>query len=101
LRKTPYKIITGKKPNVQYFRVFGSKCFIVNKKTKSSKFAPKVDEGFLFGYGTNEYSCRVFNKTSNCIEVTVDVTFDESSGSLVEQVDKNLVDEEEPQVNQS
>jgi hypothetical protein len=80
---------------VHYFRVFGSKCFILNKKTKSSKFAPKFDEGFLLGYGTNEHTYRVFNKTTGCVEVTVDVTFDESNSSQVQQVDKNLVDEEE------
>jgi hypothetical protein len=95
LDKTPYEIITGNKPKVHYFRVFGSKCFILNKKTKSSKFAPKFDEGFLLGYGTNEHTYRVFNKTTGCVEVTVDVTFDESNSSQVQQVDKNLVDEEE------
>jgi hypothetical protein len=90
LGKTPYEIITGNKPKVHYFRVFGSKCFILNKKTKSSRFAPKVDEGFLFGYGTNEHAYHVFNKTTSCVEIMVDVTFDESNGSQVEQVDKTL-----------
>jgi hypothetical protein len=96
LGKTPYEIITGNKPKVQYFRVFGSMCFILNKKTKSSKFAPKIDEGFLLGYGTNEHTYHVFKKTTSCVEIMVDVTFDESNGSPVEKVDKNLVDEEEP-----
>ena len=81
---------------MHYFRVFGCKCFILNKKTKTSKFAPKVDEGFLLGYGTNEHAYRVFNKNTGCVEVTVDVKFDESNVSQVEQVDKNLVDMEEP-----
>jgi hypothetical protein len=75
LGKTPYEIITGNKPKVHYLRVFGSKCFILNKKTKSSKFASKVDEGFLHGYGTNEHKYRVFNKTTGCVEIMVDVTF--------------------------
>jgi hypothetical protein len=96
--QTPYEIIFGDKPKVHYFRVFGSKYFILNKKTKSSKFAPKVDEFFLLGYGTNEHAYRVFNKTTGCLEITVDVTFDESNGSQVEQVDKNLIDEEEPPI---
>jgi hypothetical protein len=56
LGKTPYEIITGNKPKVHYFRVFGSKCFVLNKKTNSSKFAPKVDESFLLGYGNNEHT---------------------------------------------
>jgi hypothetical protein len=68
------------------------------RKIKSSKFAPKVDEGFLLGYDTNEHAYHVFNKTTDCVEVTVDITFDKSNGSQVEQVYKNLVDEEEPQV---
>jgi hypothetical protein len=96
LGKTPYEIITGNKPKVHYFRVFGSKCFILNKKTKSSKFAPKVDEDFLLGYGTNKHAYHVFNKTTSCVEVMVDATFDESDSSRVGKIDKNLVDEEEP-----
>jgi hypothetical protein len=36
-----------KKPNVSYFRVFGSKCFILVKRGRKSKFAPKAVEGFL------------------------------------------------------
>jgi transposase InsO family protein len=36
LNKTPYKIITTEKPSVHYFRVFGCKCFILNKKPKAS-----------------------------------------------------------------
>jgi transposase InsO family protein len=71
LGKTLYVIITGNEPKVHYFRVFKSKCFILNKKIKSSKFAPKVNEGFLLGYGTNEHAYRVFHKTTSCVEVMV------------------------------
>jgi hypothetical protein len=70
---------------VSYFRVFGCKCFILNKKPKTSKFAFKADECFLLGYGSNEHAYRVFNKTSRRVEIVVDVTFDESNGSQVEQ----------------
>jgi hypothetical protein len=66
--------------------VFGSKCFILNKKPKNSKFAPKVDERYLLSYATNAHGYRVFNKTSGCVEVACDVTFDESNGSQGKQV---------------
>jgi hypothetical protein len=66
---------------VSCFRVFGSKCFILNKKPKNSKLAPKVDEGFLLGYASNTYGYRVFNKTSDYVEVACDMIFDESNGS--------------------
>jgi transposase InsO family protein len=46
LKKTSYEL-TGKKPNVSYFRVFGSKCFILVKRGRKSKFALKAVEGFF------------------------------------------------------
>ena len=72
------------------------KCFILNKKPKTSKFAPKVDKGFLLGYGSNEHAYRVFNKTSGRVEIAVDVTFDKSNGSQMEQVDSSVVGKEDP-----
>jgi hypothetical protein len=50
LKNTSYELLTGKKPNVSYFRVFGSTCFILVKRGRKSKFAPKAVEGFLLGY---------------------------------------------------
>ena len=64
------------------------------QEPKNSKFAPKVDGGFLIGYDWNAYGYRVFNKTSCCVEIACDVTFDESNGSQGEQVD-NVVGMEE------
>jgi hypothetical protein len=42
LKKTPYELLTSSKPNVSHFRVFESKCYVLQKRSKSSKFAPKV-----------------------------------------------------------
>jgi transposase InsO family protein len=95
LNKMAYELFIGKKPNVFYFRVFGSKCFILNKKPKNSKFASKVDEGFLLGYASNAHGYHVFNKTSGHVEVACDVRFNESNGSQGEPVDI-VVGMEEP-----
>jgi hypothetical protein len=81
LKKTSYELLTSNKPKVSYFRVFRCKCFILNKKPKTSIFTPKFDEGFLLGYGSNEHAYRIFNKTSRRVEIAVDMTFDESNGS--------------------
>jgi len=96
LKKTPYELLTDNKPNISYFRVFGSKCFILNKKSRLSKFAPKCDEGFLLGYASNSHTYRVFNKTTGCVEESCDVTFDESNGSQVEQVNLDDVGDNAP-----
>jgi hypothetical protein len=95
LKNTSYELLTNKKPKLSYFRVFGCKCFILNKIPRTSKFAPKVDEGFLLGYGSNVHAYRVFNKTTRRIEVAVEVTFDESIGSQEEQVHASDASQEE------
>jgi hypothetical protein len=41
LKKASYELLTGKKPSVSYFWVFRSKCYVLQKRPKSSKFAPK------------------------------------------------------------
>jgi transposase InsO family protein len=95
VKNTPYELLTGNKPNVSYFRVFGSKCYVLQKRSKSSKFAPKVYEGFLLGYDSNSRVYHVFNKNSGCVETTCDAVFDETNGSQVEQYDLDIVDNEE------
>jgi hypothetical protein len=84
LKKTPYELLTGNKPNVFYFRVLGSKCHVLQKRPKSSKFAPKVYEGFLHGYDSNSCAYHVFIKDCGCVETTYDAVFDETNGSQVE-----------------
>jgi transposase InsO family protein len=95
LKKTSYELITGKKPNVSYFTVFGSKCFILVKRGRKSKFSLKVVEGFLLGYDSNTRAYRVFNKSIGLVEVSCDILFDETNGSQVEQVDLDELDDEE------
>jgi hypothetical protein len=95
LKKTSYELLTGNKPNVSYFRVFGSKCYILVKKGRHSKFAPKAVEGFLLGYDSNTKAYRVFNKSSGLAEVSSDVVFDETNGSPREKIDLNDIDEDE------
>jgi hypothetical protein len=95
LKKTSYELLTGDKPNVSCFRVFGSKCYILVKKGRHSKFAPKAVERFLLRYDSNTKAYRVFNKSSGLVEVSSDVIFDETNGSPREQVDLDDIYEDE------
>jgi hypothetical protein len=65
------------------------------KKCRHSKFAPKAVEGFLLVYDSNTKAYRIFNKSSELVEVSSEVVFDETNGSLREQVDLDDVDEDE------
>jgi transposase InsO family protein len=80
LKKISYELITGNKSNVSYFRVFGSNCYVLHKRSKSSKFSPKVYEGFLLDYNSNSHAYCIFNMTTGCVETMCDVMFDETNG---------------------
>jgi hypothetical protein len=93
LKKTSYELLTGNKSNVSYFRVFESKCCILQKRSKSSKFAPKTYESVFLGYDSNSHTWRVFNVAIDCVKTTCDAVFDETNDSQKEQVDLDLVDD--------
>jgi hypothetical protein len=90
LKKTPYELLIGRKPNISYFRVFGCKCYILRKDTRLSKFQSKYDDGFLLGYSLNSKTYRIYNQSSGLVDETSDVEFDETNGPQEKQ--ENLDD---------
>ncbi|KAK1651987.1 hypothetical protein QYE76_069792 [Lolium multiflorum] len=93
LNKTPYEILTGNKPNISYFKVFGCKCFYKIKGVRLSKFAPKALEGIFVGYGAESHTYRVFDIASGIIIESCSVRFEENDSSQVGQVDVCAGDE--------
>lgn len=78
LGKTPYELLRGRKPNIGYFRVFGSKCFILNTKDYLTKFDPKAYGGVFLGYLQNSKAYIILNKHTMKVEESLNVTFDET-----------------------
>ncbi|GJX85818.1 retrovirus-related pol polyprotein from transposon TNT 1-94 [Tanacetum coccineum] len=77
-RKTPYELFKGKKPSLEHFKVFGSKCFILNTKDYLTKFDPKSIEGVFLGYSPNSKAYIVLNKETMKVEESLNVKFDET-----------------------
>ena len=96
LEKTPYELLHGRKPNIDYFRVFECKCYILKKGTRLKKFEKRCDEGFLLGYSTISKAYRVWNNSSGILEEVHDVQFYETNGSQNEE--ENLDDVGGPQL---
>ncbi|GAB2299566.1 hypothetical protein Dimus_038569 [Dionaea muscipula] len=91
LKKTPYELFKGRKPNITHFRTFGSKCFVHNNgKDNLGKFDARSDEGTFLGYSSNSKAYRVYNKRTMCIEESIHVVFNESNALL----DENLQDDD-------
>nr|GEW61083.1 retrovirus-related Pol polyprotein from transposon TNT 1-94 [Tanacetum cinerariifolium] len=78
LGKTPYELLRGRKPTLDYFRVFGSKCFILNTKDYLTKFDSKSYEGVFLGYSQNSKAYIILNNHTGKIEESLNVTFDET-----------------------
>ena len=68
LDKTPYELWKNKKPNISYFKAFGSKCFILNTKDNLGKFDTKYNVGIFLGYSSSSKVYRVFNKKTMVVE---------------------------------
>nr|GEV53784.1 hypothetical protein [Tanacetum cinerariifolium] len=93
--KTPYELIRGRKPNIQYFHVFGSLCCPTNDRDDLGKMKPKADIDLdnLFGPLYEEYYTTSSQEVSNNFAAnTLDNEHTYSSSSIV--VEKN----ETPQI---
>ena len=85
-KKTAYEIWNGKKPRMKYFRVFGSKCYILNDWENLKIFDAKSDEGIFLGYSTTSRAYRVFNKRTKTVLESINVEIDDAI-TKVEMVD--------------
>ena len=85
-KKTAYEIWNGKKPRVKYFRVFGSKWYILNDRENFGKFDAKSDEGIFLGYSTISRAYRVFNKRTKTVMESINEKIDDDIAK-VEMVD--------------
>ena len=94
----PYEILTGNKPNISYFRVFGCKCFYLIKGCRLTKFEAKSLEGIFVGYGVESHTYRVYDIASRRIIESCSVVFDENDGSQVAQFHVSDVDDVIPRL---
>ncbi|GKE55658.1 retrovirus-related pol polyprotein from transposon TNT 1-94 [Tanacetum coccineum] len=82
--KTPYELIHGRKPNIQYFHVFGSLCYPTNDHDDLRKMKPKADIGIFIGYSESSRGFRIYNRRTKKIMETIYVKFDELSAMASE-----------------
>ncbi|GJS76412.1 retrovirus-related pol polyprotein from transposon TNT 1-94 [Tanacetum coccineum] len=75
--KTPYELLHGRKPNVEYFHVIGSLCHPTNDRDTLGKMKPKADIGIFIGYSEASRGFRIYNRRTKKIMETIHVKFDE------------------------
>nr|GEW83254.1 retrovirus-related Pol polyprotein from transposon TNT 1-94 [Tanacetum cinerariifolium] len=96
LGKTPYELLKGRKPTLDYFRVFGSKCFILNTKDYLKKFDSKPYECIFLCYSQNSKAYIILNKHTRKLEESLNVTFTKTPPpSKTSRLVDNDLDEQE------
>jgi len=98
LKKTPYELLNGRKPNIGHLKVFGCKCYILNNgKDNLRKFDEKADNGIFLGYSLSSHAYRVYNKRLTTMEEYVHVAFDETNHAKQGLV-KNCAEKDEQNI---
>ena len=101
-KKTPYELWKRKKPNVKYFRIFESICFILKDRENVGKFDSRSDKGIFMGYSFTSKAYRVYNKRTMKVMETVNVVIDEFSNSnskkVIEEQTKEILSPEPKEV---
>ncbi|GJY03133.1 integrase, catalytic region, zinc finger, CCHC-type containing protein [Tanacetum coccineum] len=75
--KTLYELLRGRKPNVEYFHVFGSLCYPTNDRKDLEKMKPKANIGIFIGYSESSRGFQIYNHRTRKIMETIHVKFDE------------------------
>nr|GEZ21963.1 uncharacterized mitochondrial protein AtMg00810-like [Tanacetum cinerariifolium] len=80
--KTPYELLIGISPNIEFMRPFGCHVTILNTLDHLGKFDGKVDEGFLVGYSVYSKEFRVFNPRTRKVKDNMHVNFLENKPNV-------------------
>ncbi|XP_061998818.1 uncharacterized protein LOC133716093 [Rosa rugosa] len=75
--QTAYELWKGKKPNVGYFHIFGSPCYILRDREHLGKFDARSDDGVFLGYSLNSRAYRVYNKRTRVVMESINVSIDD------------------------
>ena len=76
--KTSYELWIERKPNLKYFRTFGSKCYILRGGENLGKFYAKFDIGIFLGFSTMSKAYRVYNQNSHIIQESSSVVISDT-----------------------
>nr|GEV04764.1 ribonuclease H-like domain-containing protein [Tanacetum cinerariifolium] len=80
--KTPYELLNGKIPRLDFMRPFGCPVTILNTLDPLEKFKGKADEGFLVGYSVTSKAFREFNTKTKKVEENLHVRFLENKPNV-------------------
>ncbi|GJR44407.1 putative ribonuclease H-like domain-containing protein [Tanacetum coccineum] len=80
--KTPYELIHGRPPLIDFMKPFGCLVTILNTKDHLGKFDGNADEGYFVRYSVISKAMRVFIKRTRIVEETLNIRFLENTPNV-------------------
>nr|GEU42031.1 retrovirus-related Pol polyprotein from transposon TNT 1-94 [Tanacetum cinerariifolium] len=80
--KTPYELLIGRSPNLEFMIPFGCPITILNTIDHLEKFDEKVDEGFLVGYSVNSKAFRFLHGINLMVIQSSNVNVGDKPGDI-------------------
>ena len=74
---TPEECFSGKKPEVSYFRIFGSLTYSHVPLEKRTNLEPTAEKGIFVGYDETVKAFRIYLPSQRKVVVRRDVKFEE------------------------
>jgi len=81
---TPYEAFTGKKPDLDHLRIFGSRLYVYNDAKDRQKLDDRGLEGILVGYGENVKGYIIYVPSQNKLKYSRNVKFLEKNPQPLE-----------------
>ncbi|GKD68362.1 putative ribonuclease H-like domain-containing protein [Tanacetum coccineum] len=81
--KTPYELIHGRTPLIDFMKPFRCLVTILNTRDHLDKFDGKAGEGFFVGYSIVSKAMRVFNKRTRIVEETLNIRFLKNTPNVI------------------
>nr|GEU96626.1 hypothetical protein [Tanacetum cinerariifolium] len=87
--KTPYELLLGRTPSIEFMRPFGCPVTILSTLDLLEKFDGKADEGFFVGYSVSSKAFRVFNSRTRIVQETLHINILENQPNVAGRIQPN------------
>ena len=91
---TPFQALFTKKPDIVCLEEFGMNCWVMVPDQCQAKLDPKVEEHLFVGIAEYVKAWKYYNKISKHIQISRNITFDQSDTKLYPIPDVNANDED-------
>ena len=91
---TPFQALFAKKPDIARLEEFGTNCWVMVPDQHRAKLDPKAEEHLFVGIMEYAKAWKYYNKISKHIQISRNITFDQSDTKLYPIPDVNADDKD-------